>query len=66
MMTTDMSLRFDPHIMRFTKTRSVATHSPGRFKLTHRDMGPIARYLGPLAPKETVVWRTRVPGLDIR
>ena len=34
------------------------------FKLTHRDMGPIARYLGPLVPKETLLWQDPIPAVD--
>src|SRR5258705_10851927 len=34
------------------------------FKLTHRDMGPIARYLGPLVPKETLIWQDPIPAAD--
>src|SRR5688500_5389823 len=34
------------------------------FKLTHRDMGPIQRYLGPLVPKETLIWQDRIPAVD--
>src|SRR3954452_1623973 len=34
------------------------------FKLTHRDMGPIQRYLGPLVPKETLIWQDPIPAVD--
>ena len=34
------------------------------FKLTHRDMGPIVRYLGPLVPKETLIWQDPIPAVD--
>ena len=67
MLTTDLSLRFDPAYekisRRFLGRPDVFADAFARawFKLTHRDMGPIARYLGPLVPKETLIWQDPVP-----
>jgi len=67
MLTTDLSLRFDPAYekisRRFYEHPDQFADAFGRawFKLTHRDMGPIARYLGPLVPKEPQVWQDPVP-----
>jgi len=67
MLTTDLSLRFDPAYekisRRFLKNPDQFADAFARawFKLTHRDMGPIARYLGPLVPKETLIWQDPVP-----
>src|SRR5689334_2414761 len=67
MLTTDLSLRFDPAYEKIS--RRFYEH-PGQFadafarawfKLTHRDMGPRARYLGPLVPKETLIWQDPIP-----
>ena len=70
MLTTDLSLRFDPI------TEPISRHflenpdefadafARARFKLTHRDMGPIARYLGPLVPKEQLIWQDPIPERD--
>ncbi len=67
MLTTDLALRFDPAYEKIS--RRFYEH-PGEFadafarawfKLTHRDMGPIARYLGPLVPKETLIWQDPIP-----
>ena len=61
MLTTDLSLRFDPVYekisRRFIENPDQFADAFARawFKLTHRDMGPIARYLGPLVPKETLI-----------
>jgi catalase-peroxidase len=63
MLTTDLSLRFDPEYAkisrRFLKNPDQFADAFARawFKLTHRDMGPIERYLGPLVPKETLIWQ---------
>jgi catalase-peroxidase len=70
MLTTDLSLRFDPIYekisRRFQKNPDQFADAFARawFKLTHRDMGPIARYLGPLVPKETLIWQDPIPALD--
>ena len=67
MLTTDLSLRFDPDYAkisrRFLKNPDQFADAFARawFKLTHRDMGPIARYLGPLVPKEVLIWQDPVP-----
>ncbi|HEX3845960.1 MAG TPA: catalase/peroxidase HPI [Steroidobacteraceae bacterium] len=70
MLTTDLALRFDPAYERIS--RRFLAH-PGEFadafarawfKLTHRDMGPIARYLGPLVPREELVWQDPIPPVD--
>ena len=67
MLTTDLSLRFDPAYRkisrRFLKNPDQFADAFARawFKLTHRDMGPIERYLGPLVPKETLIWQDPVP-----
>jgi catalase-peroxidase len=70
MLTTDLSLRFDPVYekisRRFLENPDQFADAFARawFKLTHRDMGPIARYLGPLVPKETFIWQDPVPAVD--
>ncbi len=70
MLTTDLALRFDPVYekisRRFLENPDQFADAFARawFKLTHRDMGPIARYLGPLVPKETFIWQDPVPAVD--
>ncbi len=70
MLTTDLSLRFDPAYekisRRFMENPDQFADAFARawFKLTHRDMGPIARYLGPLVPKETLIWQDPIPAVD--
>ncbi len=70
MLTTDLSLRFDPAYekisRRFLKNPDHFADAFARawFKLTHRDMGPIARYLGPLVPKETLIWQDPIPKVN--
>jgi len=70
MLTTDLSLRMDPIYgpisKRFLERPKEFADAFARawFKLTHRDMGPIARYLGPLVPKEQLVWQDPVPAVD--
>lgn len=67
MLTTDLSLRVDPAYekisRRFYENPKEFADAFARawFKLTHRDMGPRARYLGPLVPKETLIWQDPVP-----
>jgi len=69
MLTTDLSLRLDPAYekisRRFQKNPDQFADAFARawFKLTHRDMGPIARYLGPLVPKETLIWQDPIPAV---
>ncbi|QFG22331.1 catalase/peroxidase HPI [Actinomadura sp. WMMB 499] len=70
MLTTDLSLRFDPIYepisRRFLENPDEFADAFARawFKLTHRDMGPVARYLGPEVPTETLVWQDPVPAVD--
>ncbi len=70
MTTADLSLRFDPIYekisRRFHKDPAAFADAFARawFKLTHRDMGPKARYLGPEVPKEDLVWQDPLPALD--
>ncbi len=69
MLTTDLSLRFDPIYepisRRFHEHPDELADAFARawFKLTHRDMGPIARYLGPEVPAETLLWQDPVPAV---
>ncbi len=69
MLTTDLALRFDPAYekisRRFLENPDQFADAFARawFKLTHRDMGPIARYLGPLVPKEELIWQDPVPAV---
>ncbi len=70
MLTTDLALRFDPIYepisRRFHENPDQFADAFARawFKLTHRDMGPIQRYLGPLVPSETLLWQDPVPAVD--
>ncbi len=70
MLTTDLSLRFDPAYekisRRFHKNPAEFADAFARawFKLTHRDMGPVVRYLGPLVPKEQLIWQDPIPAVD--
>ncbi|HOZ87822.1 MAG TPA: catalase/peroxidase HPI, partial [Bacteroidia bacterium] len=70
MLTTDLSLRFDPAFekisRRFLANPDAFADAFARawFKLTHRDMGPLARYLGPEVPKEELLWQDPVPAVD--
>ncbi|TKT80979.1 catalase/peroxidase HPI [Aquamicrobium sp. LC103] len=70
MLTTDLSLRFDPEYekisRRFLENPDQFADAFARawFKLTHRDMGPKVRYLGPLVPKEDLIWQDTVPAVD--
>jgi len=70
MLTTDLSLRFDPAYekisRRFMENPDQFADAFARawFKLTHRDMGPIARYLGPLVPAERLVWQDPIPAVN--
>ena len=70
MLTTDLALRFDPAYekisRRFMENPDQFADAFARawFKLTHRDMGPIARYLGPLVPKEALIWQDPIPAVD--
>jgi len=70
MLTTDLALRFDPAYEEISRRfyehpdQFADAFARAWFKLTHRDMGPIPRYLGPLVPKETLVWQDPVPAVD--
>jgi catalase-peroxidase len=70
MTTADMAMRTDPIYekisRRFQKDPAALADAFARawFKLTHRDMGPRARYLGPLVPKEVLIWQDPVPAVD--
>jgi catalase-peroxidase len=70
MLTTDLSLRFDPAYEKISRRfyehpdQFADAFAHAWFKLTHRDMGPVARYLGPLVPKETLIWQDPIPAAD--
>ncbi len=70
MLTTDLALRFDPAYEKVSRrfyenpNRFADAFARAWFKLTHRDMGPIARYLGPLVPKEQLAWQDPIPAVD--
>ena len=70
MLTTDLSLRFDPAYEKISRRfyehpeKFADAFARAWYKLTHRDMGPIVRYLGPLVPKETLSWQDPIPALD--
>jgi catalase-peroxidase len=72
MLTTDLSLRFDPEYekisRRFLENPDQFADAFARawFKLTHRDMGPKARYLGPEVPKEDLMWQDPIPPVDYK
>jgi catalase-peroxidase len=70
MLTTDLALRFDPEYEKISRRfyehpdQFAGAFAKAWFKLTHRDMGPISRYLGPLVPKEPLLWQDPVPAVD--
>jgi len=70
MLTTDLSLRFDPVYEKISRRfyenpdRFADAFARAWFKLTHRDMGPRARYLGPLVPREVLIWQDPIPAVD--
>ena len=70
MLTTDLSLRFDPAYEKISRRfyehpdQFADAFARAWFKLTHRDMGPIMRYLGPLVPKETLIWQDPIPAVN--
>ena len=70
MLTTDLSLRFDPAYERISRRfyehpdEFADAFARAWFKLTHRDMGPVSRYLGPLVPTEQLIWQDPVPAVD--
>ena len=70
MLTTDLSLRFDPVYEKISRRlyehpeQLADAFAQAWFKLTHRDMGPRARYLGPEVPAEELIWQDPIPALD--
>ncbi|WP_250503507.1 MULTISPECIES: catalase/peroxidase HPI [unclassified Caballeronia] len=70
MLTTDLSLRFDPEYAKIAKRfwenpdQFADAFARAWFKLTHRDMGPKARYLGPEVPQEELLWQDPIPAVD--
>lgn len=70
MLTTDLSLRFDPAYEKISRRflahpdQFADAFARAWYKLTHRDMGPIARYLGPLVPKEVLPWQDPIPAVN--
>jgi len=70
MLTTDLSLRLDPTYEKISRRfyehpdQFADAFARAWFKLTHRDMGPIHRYLGPLVPKEILIWQDPIPVVD--
>jgi catalase-peroxidase len=70
MLTTDLSLRFDPAYEKISRRfyehpdQFADAFARAWFKLTHRDMGPIVRYLGPLVPKEQLPWQDPIPAVN--
>jgi catalase-peroxidase len=70
MLTTDLALRFDPIYEQISRRflehpdQFADAFARAWFKLTHRDMGPIQRYLGPLVPTETLLWQDPVPAVS--
>jgi catalase-peroxidase len=70
MLTTDLSLRFDPAYEKISRRfyenpdQFADAFARAWFKLTHRDMGPIVRYLGPLVPKERLPWQDPIPAVN--
>ena len=70
MLTTDLSLRFDPAYEKISRRfyehpeQFADAFARAWFKLTHRDMGPISRYLGPFVPREALLWQDPIPAVD--
>ena len=70
MLVTDLALRFDPDYEKISRRfyehpdEFADAFARAWFKLTHRDMGPIVRYLGPLVPKEPLLWQDPIPAVD--
>jgi catalase-peroxidase len=70
MLTTDLSLRMDPAYEKISRRfyehpdQFADAFARAWFKLTHRDMGPVVRYLGPLVPKEHLIWQDPIPAVD--
>lgn len=70
MLTTDLTLRFEPEFGKISRhfyedpQAFADAFARAWFKLTHRDMGPIARYLGPEVPKEELIWQDPIPAVN--
>ena len=70
MLTTDLALRFDPAYEKISRRffenpdQFADAFARAWFKLTHRDMGPRARYLGPEVPSEELIWQDPIPAID--
>jgi catalase-peroxidase len=70
MLTTDLALRLDPVYVKISRRfhenpdQFADAFARAWFKLTHRDMGPLSRYLGPLVPKEQLLWQDPIPAVD--
>jgi catalase-peroxidase len=70
MLTTDLSLRFDPKYAKISRRfmenpdEFALAFAKAWFKLTHRDMGPLSRYLGPEVPEEELIWQDPIPKVD--
>ena len=70
MLTSDLALRMDPAYEKISRRfyehpeQFADAFARAWFKLTHRDMGPIERYLGPLVPKERLIWQDPIPPVD--
>ncbi len=70
MLTTDLALRFDPAYEKISRRfhenpdQFAEAFAKAWYKLTHRDMGPVARYLGPLVPKQPLPWQDPIPTVD--
>lgn len=70
MLTTDLSLRFDPVYEKISRRflehpdEFADAFARAWFKLTHRDMGPVSRYLGPEVPKQEFLWQDPIPSVD--
>ncbi len=70
MTTADMAMRMDPDYEKISRRymehpqEFADAFARAWFKLTHRDMGPLSRYLGPLVPKEELIWQDPVPAVD--
>jgi catalase-peroxidase len=70
MLTTDLALRVDPAYEKISRRfyehpdQFADAFARAWFKLTHRDMGPLVRYLGPLVPKEHLIWQDPIPAAD--